>query len=69
VPDRVDAMSMRLGIPHNPKKGVSTPTQVDNHLGLTIDLHKGESRAPIDKLHTMAKQASSLLSHAATSAR
>jgi hypothetical protein len=43
---RVEALLHRLGLQHNPKKGVWEPT----HLGLTIDLQNGEFRAPVDKL-------------------
>jgi hypothetical protein len=45
------------------------PTQVGTHMGMTIDLMKGEFRAPTDKLQTLAKQASTLLGRAATTAR
>jgi hypothetical protein len=42
---------------------------VGDHLGLTIDLHKGEFGAPIDKLLTLSKQASALLVRAVCNAR
>jgi hypothetical protein len=42
---------------------------VGNHLGLTIDLMKGEFRAPNDKLQALSKQASALLGRAAPTAR
>jgi hypothetical protein len=42
---------------------------VSTHLGLTIDLLKGEFRAPDDKLQALSKQASTLLGRAATTAR
>jgi hypothetical protein len=53
----------------NPKKGVWTPTQVGDHLGLTIDLRLGMFLAPPAKLHQLAQQAPSLLGRAASNAR
>jgi hypothetical protein len=53
--DRVEALLHRLGLHRNPKKGLWEPTQVGDHLGLTIDLRNGVFRAPIDKLKTLAK--------------
>jgi hypothetical protein len=35
---RVEALLTRLDLQRNPKKGVWTPTQVGDHLGLTVDL-------------------------------
>jgi hypothetical protein len=40
-----------------------------DNLGLIVDLERGEFRAPADKLHTLAKQASSLVGRAASNAR
>jgi hypothetical protein len=48
--DRVEAFLHRLGLQRNPKKGLWDPTQVGDHLGLTIDPHNGELRAPVDKM-------------------
>jgi hypothetical protein len=45
------------------------PTQVADHLGLTINLQNGEFRATIDKLQALSKQASALLGRAASTAR
>jgi hypothetical protein len=42
---------------------------VGNHLGPTIDFQRGELRASHEKLHTLAKQVSSLLGSAVSSAR
>jgi hypothetical protein len=43
---RADSLLSRLGLLHNPKKGILTPTQVGDHLGLTIDFDRSEIRAP-----------------------
>jgi len=67
--DRIETLLNRLGLQRNPDKGLWQPTQVGTHLGMTVDLLKGEFRAPIDKLQALAKQASALLGRAATSAR
>jgi hypothetical protein len=45
---RVQALLDSLGLQRNPKKGVWTPTQVGDHLGLTVDLQRGEFRAPLE---------------------
>jgi hypothetical protein len=66
---RIDAMLAHLGLQRNPKKGVLTPTQVGNHLGLMVDLNLGMFRAPSDKLRQLAHQASSLLGRAASNSR
>jgi hypothetical protein len=66
---RVQAPLTLLGLQRNPKKGVLTPTQVGDHLGLTIDLNLGMFRAPPDKLRQLAPQASSLFGRAASNAR
>jgi hypothetical protein len=66
---RVEALLHRLGLQRNPKKGLWEPTQVGDHLGLAIDLQKGDFRAPVDKLQTLSKQASALLSRAACNSR
>jgi hypothetical protein len=55
--DRVEAFLHRLGLQRSPKKGLWEPTQVGDHLGLTINLHDGEFRAPIDKLQTLSNHA------------
>jgi hypothetical protein len=67
--DRIDALLHRLGLKRNPTKGMWEPTQVGDHLGLTIDLLNGEFRAPVDKLQALSKQASALLGRAATNVR
>jgi hypothetical protein len=51
---RVEALLEQLGLQRNPKKDVTTPTQVRDHLGLTIDLKHGEFRAPPAKLRQFA---------------
>jgi hypothetical protein len=66
---RVKALLDSLGLQRNPKKGVWTPTQVGDHLGLTVDLQLGMFRAPPAKLLQLAKHASSLLGRAASNAR
>jgi hypothetical protein len=67
--DHVETLLHRFGLQRNPDKGIWEPTQVGNHLGLTVDLMKGEFRAPNDKLQAVAKQASALLGRAAITAR
>jgi hypothetical protein len=47
---RVEALLDSLGLQHNPKKGVWTPTQVGDRLGLTVDLQLGMYCAPPAKL-------------------
>jgi hypothetical protein len=69
VRTRVDAILTRLGLLRNPTKSNWTLTHVGNHLGLTIDLQPYEFRAPSDKLHTLAKHASSLLGRTVSNAR
>jgi hypothetical protein len=66
---RVEAMLDSIGIQRNPMKGVWTPTQVGDHLGLTVDLHLGMFRAPSAKLQQLARHASALLGRAASNAR
>jgi hypothetical protein len=66
---RVEAMLNCLGLHRNPKKDVWTPTQVGDHLGLTVDLQLGMFRAPPVKRHQLAQHASSLLGRAASNAR
>jgi hypothetical protein len=60
VRTRVYALFTRIGLLHNVKKGIWTPTQVGDHLGLTIDLHRGEFQVQHDKLYVLPKQGSSL---------
>jgi hypothetical protein len=66
---RVEALLEQLGLQRNPRKGVWTPTQVGDHLGLTVDLARGMFRAPPDKVRHLAQHASSLLGRAASNAR
>jgi hypothetical protein len=66
---RVEALLDQQGLKQNPKKGDWTPTQVGDHLGLTVVLIRGMFRAPPEKLRHVAEQASSLLGHAASNAR
>jgi hypothetical protein len=66
---RIEAMLAQLSIQRNPKKGIWTPTQVGDRLGLTVDLNLGMFRAPPDKLGQLAKHASFLLGRAASIAR
>jgi hypothetical protein len=67
--NRVEALLHRLGLQRNPNKGHWEPTQVGDHLGLTIDLVSNEYRAHVDKLQALSKQASSLLGRATITAR
>eukprot|EP00873_Tetraselmis_striata_P003432 jgi/Tetstr1/423696/TSEL_014330.t1 len=62
---RLDTLLDRLGLLRNPNKGVWEPTQVGPHLGLIIDLKRGEFRAPEEKLIALAKAARSLMGRAA----
>jgi hypothetical protein len=59
----------RIGLLRNTMKGIRTPTQIGDHLGLTIDRKLDEFRAQSDKLHTLYKQASVLLGRATSNAR
>jgi hypothetical protein len=52
---RIETMLARQSLLRNPKKGVRTPTQVSDHMGLTIDLRSGEFRAPQAKLQHLAQ--------------
>ena len=47
--DHVFATLQRLGLAIHPTKGYHVPVQLGDHLGLTIDLQKGEFRAPAAK--------------------
>jgi hypothetical protein len=47
---RVETLQDSLGLKRNPNKGVWTPTQVGDHLGLTVDLQLGIFRASPAKL-------------------
>jgi hypothetical protein len=67
--ERIEALLDRLGLQRNPKKGIWTPTQVGDHLGLTVDLQLGMFHSPPSKLHQLAQHASSLLGRAASNAR
>eukprot|EP00873_Tetraselmis_striata_P007963 jgi/Tetstr1/428227/TSEL_018267.t1 len=58
-----------FGMLRNPNKGVWEPTQVGPHLGLIVDLQRGEFRAPEEKLIALAKAARSLLGRAASNKR
>eukprot|EP00873_Tetraselmis_striata_P021473 jgi/Tetstr1/441737/TSEL_029960.t1 len=66
---RLSTLLDRLGLLRNPNKGVWEPTQVGPHLGLIIDLKRGEFRAPEEKLIALAKAARSLLGRAASNKR
>eukprot|EP00873_Tetraselmis_striata_P038373 jgi/Tetstr1/458637/TSEL_004341.t1 len=66
---RLNTLLDRLGLLRNPNKGVWEPTQVGPHLGLIVDLYRGEFRAPEEKLIALAKAASSLLGRAASNKR
>jgi hypothetical protein len=44
--DRIEALLHRLGLQRNPKKGMWEPTQVVDHLGLTVDLQKRRVWSP-----------------------
>jgi hypothetical protein len=55
----------RLGLLDNPKTSLWRPTHMrDHHLGITIDLLKGEFRTHAKKLHALAKHFSALLRRA-----
>eukprot|EP00873_Tetraselmis_striata_P015540 jgi/Tetstr1/435804/TSEL_024693.t1 len=43
---RLNTLLDRLGLLRNPINGVWEPTQVGPHLGLIVDLQRGEFRAP-----------------------
>eukprot|EP00873_Tetraselmis_striata_P004131 jgi/Tetstr1/424395/TSEL_014954.t1 len=66
---RLNTLLDRLGLLRNPNKGVWEPTQVGPHLGLIIDLKRGEFRAPEEKLIALATAARSLLGRAASNKR
>eukprot|EP00873_Tetraselmis_striata_P033247 jgi/Tetstr1/453511/TSEL_040480.t1 len=66
---RLNTSLDRLGLLRNPNKGVWEPTQVGPHLGLIVDLQRGEFRAPEEKLIALAKVARSLLGRAASNRR
>jgi hypothetical protein len=66
---RVDALLEQLGLQRSPIKGVWTPNQVGDHLGLTVSLALGIFRAPPEKLRQVAQHASSLLGRASSNAR
>eukprot|EP00873_Tetraselmis_striata_P013426 jgi/Tetstr1/433690/TSEL_022909.t1 len=66
---RLSTLLDRLGLLRNPNKGVWEPTQVGPHLGMIIDLKRGEFRAPEEKLIALAKAARSLLGRAASNKR
>ena len=66
---RVQTLLDSFGLQRNPTKGVWTPTQVGDHLGLRVDLQLGEFHAPSAKLRQLAQHASSLLGRAASNAR
>jgi hypothetical protein len=53
--DRVETLLHRLGLQRNPEKCLWELIQVGDHLGLPINLSKGEFRAPTAKLHALAK--------------
>jgi hypothetical protein len=65
---RVEAMLALLGLQCNPKKGVWTPNQVEDHLGFSVDLNLGMFCTPPDKLRQLAQQAPSLLGRATSNA-
>lgn len=62
-------MLTALGLERNAAKGVWEPTQVGEHLGLIVDLERGEFRAPAAKLTGLSRQATALLSRAARDRR
>eukprot|EP00873_Tetraselmis_striata_P042077 jgi/Tetstr1/462341/TSEL_007347.t1 len=66
---RLSTLLDRLSLLRNPNKGVWEPTQVGPHLGLIVDLQRGEFRAPAEKLIALAKAARSLLGRAASNKR
>jgi hypothetical protein len=67
--DHVFATLRRLGLAIHPTKGYHVPVQLGDHLGLTIDLQKGEFRAPAAKLNAIAALAKSIIYKASTNKR
>ena len=59
--DWIFTLLRRLGLPLHPDKGVHEPTQKLVHLGLEVDLRRGEFRAPEEKLSKIARLAKDLL--------
>jgi hypothetical protein len=66
---RIEALLNSLGLQRNPKKGVWTPTQVGDLIGLTVDLQHAMFRAPPAKLQQLSQHASSRLGGTASNAR
>ena len=58
-----------LGFDIHPSKGYFEPVQLGDHFGLTIDIKKGEFRAPEVKLTAIASLAKSLLFKASANRR
>ena len=59
--EHLDALFLKLGLQRSPTKCHWEPTQVLEHLGLIVDLHRCEFRAPEDKLKKIAKLAKELI--------
>lgn len=60
---------MQLGLQLHPDKGYQEPVQIGDHLGLTIDLERGEFRAPVEKLQQLSRLAGDLLRQASSRRR
>ena len=58
-----------LGLVIHPSKGHRDPVQLGEHLGLLIDLHKGEFRAPEAKLSSISSMAKTLMYKASANQR
>lgn len=67
--DYVLATLRRLGLAVHPDKGYQEPVQEGQHLGIIVDLKRGEFRAPAAKLSKIAGLAKSLLYTASSSQR
>ena len=59
----------RLGIWKHPSKGVTEPNQVVDHLGLTVDLRRGEFKVTAKRVAKLKSQAENLLCRAAEKCR
>ncbi len=59
------ALLDNLGLKVHPTKGYFLPVLVGGHFGMTLDLAKGEFRAPIAKLKIIVVLAKTLLCRAA----
>jgi hypothetical protein len=63
------ALMTSWGLKRHPTKGYVLPNSVGGHLGMTLDIEKGEFRAPTAKLKSIASLAKTLLCRSATHKR